>query len=130
MSKKNTGQGFGLAVIGLILLAAAFFITFYGKKCILGTIIAVVSATLSTAAYIEARRGGGPRKFTLSILLIAWLGAIFSIIWTASGSKRVEKMNVPVQEVAPEVENEIDKEKKLEELEEKAEELEEPDSID
>jgi len=125
MSKENTSQGFGLALTGFALLAGAFFVTFYLKQCIFGSIIAVISAVLATAGFIEARRAGGPRKFTLSILIITWLGAIFSIIWTVSGSTRTETINIPVEEERIiQEETEVDKEKKLEELEEKMEELE------
>lgn len=130
MNKENTGQGFGLAVVSLILLAAAFLIIFYMKKCIPGTIIAIVAGTLSTFAYIEARRGGGPRKFALTILIITWLGAIFSIVWTASGSSRIEKIDIPMEdEVVIEEDNRVDKEKKMEELEKKAQQLEQGDTI-
>ncbi|MGC9343661.1 MAG: hypothetical protein ACP5E3_13235 [Bacteroidales bacterium] len=129
MNKENTGQGFGLAVVSLVLLAAAFIISFYLKKCIPGTIIAIVAATLSTFAYIEARRGGGPRRFALTILIIAWLGALFNIVWTASSSSRVEKIDIPIDsEIIIEEENQVDKEKKLRELEKKAQQLEETDT--
>jgi predicted PurR-regulated permease PerM len=129
MNKENTGQGFGLAVVGLVLLAAAFIISFYMKKCIPGTIIAIVAAILSTFAFVEARKGGGPRRFALTILIITWLGALFNIVWTASSSSRVEIIDVPIdREIIIEEENQIDKEKKLKELEEKAQQLEETDT--
>lgn len=124
MNKENTGQGFGLAVASFILLLAGFITTFYFKKCIPGTIISIVAATLSTFAFIEARRGGGPRKFALTILIIAWLGAIFAVVWTTSGTKRAEKMEAPIEEEIIIDEDQEDKEEKLKELEKKAEQLE------
>jgi len=126
MREKNSKQGFGLATTGLALLAAAFFVTFYLQECIFGVIMAVLGAVLSTAAHIEAGRAGGPRRFTLTILIITWLGAIFSIIWTASSSQRTAQSNIPVEiETSVQKENEADKEQKMKELEEKLEELEE-----
>ena len=130
MSKDTTSQGFGLAVISLILLGLAFLVIFYFEKCIMGTIGAVVAATLATAAYLEARRARGPKQFVLTILVIAWLGAIFTVVWTASGSSRAKSIEVPVNnEVIIEDETEEEKEKRLKELEEKAEQLEEEDTL-
>jgi hypothetical protein len=129
MNKENTGQGSGLAIVSFILLIAGFVTTFIFKKCIPGTIITIVAATLSTFAFIEARRGGGPRKFALTIMIITLLGSIYSIIWTASGTSRMEKREIPIdEEIIMEEENEIDKEKRLRELEKKAEELEKEDT--
>jgi thiol:disulfide interchange protein len=131
MGKENTNQGFGLAITGLALLAAAFLVTFYLKQCIFGAIIAVISAILGTAAFIEARRARGPKQLALTILIITWLGAIFSIVWTASGTKRMDKSVSEVEtETVIETETEIDKEQKLKELEEKMEQLEEEEGKD
>lgn len=126
MSKENSTQGFGLAIISLLLLAVAFVVSFYLSNPILGSIIAVISAILAFAAFFEARRAGGPKKMALSILIITILGAIFSLVWTISDAQKTDTETIIITppEEAPDQPDEVDREKKLRELEEKVEELE------
>ncbi len=125
MSNENSTQGFGLAIISLLLLAVAFVVSFYLNNSILGTIIAIISAILAFAAFFEARRASGPKKMALSILVITILGAIFSLAWTISDAQKTdtETMIVTPPDVPGEP-DEVDAEDRLKELEEKIEELE------
>ena len=125
MSKDNSTQGFGLAIMSLLLLGVAFVVSFYMKNSILGSIIAVVSAILAFAAFFEARSAVGLKKLALSILIIAILGAIFSLVWTISDTQKTRNETIIITPPeTPETPDEVDTEEKLKELEEKIEELE------
>ncbi len=125
MSKENSTQGFGLAILSLLLLAVAFVVTFYMKNFILGSIIAIISAIMAFAAFFEARRAGGPKRLALTILIITILGAGFSLIRTISSTQQSTDETIIIEPPeSPDESDEVDSEKKLRELEEKAEELE------
>lgn len=129
MSENTNKQGFGLALTALIIMAVAFFVTFYLNQCIFGSIIALVAAILSTVAFIEARRANGPGRFTLTILVITILGLLFNILWTASASRRGSEQEIIIESPEdPSAAPEKDLEKKGKEMEELLEELEQ-DSI-
>ncbi len=127
MRKENSTQGSGLAILSLLMLAVAFLITFYMHNSILGSIIAVISAILAFAAFFEARRAGGPRQMALTILIIAILGAIFSLVWTISAAQKTETETLIISppEVTPDKPDEMNTKERLKELEKKAEKLEE-----
>ena len=127
MESETSGQGSGLSVAGIAILALAFVITFLLKQCIFGAILAIISAILATAGYIESKRTGGPGKISIAILLIALAGMIVHIAWIASGpamDKSGKETEILIDTMEREKGDDEDKGKILEELEEKAEELE------
>ncbi len=124
MKKENSTQGFGLAVASIVILAVAFIIIFFLQNQILATIIALFSAIIAAAAYIEARRANGPRKFTLTCLIIAILGAFFAFLYTGTDKIPGPVKKAPEEIVVPPDPDVPDPDGKLDELQEKAEELE------
>ena len=123
MSSDQSSHGFGLAVTSLFTLAAAYLVLFYVSNPVFSALVGLLSAIIGSAAYLEARRANGPKKFTASILLLAILGTLFILVKAGlTGTEDPENdLKDPQKEVVIEKDNEREKARELEEKLEKLE---------
>ena len=126
MKKERSNHGFGLAVFGIVLLAAAFVTINFSSNTLIASIIAFLSAIMSTAAYFEARRANGPRTFALTIFILTILGTFIILIWTGNirhftgkddGTLIIEKQEESVTPTGDQAKKMKEMEKVIEELE-------------
>ena len=123
MERDQSSHGFGLGVFGLLLLAAAYVVMFNVSNPIFAALLGLLSAIIGAAAYLEARRANGAKKFAIAVLLLAVLGTLFILVragvYDSSGSgKDLRKTEEEF------IREKDDLNKKIEELEKKLEKLE------
>ena len=126
MKKERSNHGFGLALFSIVLLAVAFLTLNFSSNTLVASIIAFLSAIMSTAAYFEARRTNGPRTFSLSILVLTILGAFIILIWTGNIRHFSDKDNgaIIIEKQEETVTHSGDQARKMKEMEKVIEELE------
>lgn len=122
MNKEKSTQGFGLAVFSLILLLIAFVGVLSGRKIsFIASLIGILSVVFAIAAFFEARRANGAKRFALISIIITILGTYLIFAWTGSLKQLPFSKNPPSQEkIIPVDTNSNDASKLIE----KAEELE------
>lgn len=85
MEKERSTHGFGLAVFSLVLLGLALVGVLSGRKiCVIASIISILSVVFAAAAYFEARRANGARKFALIAVIITIIGAYLVLAWSGT----------------------------------------------
>lgn len=124
MNSNQSSHGFGLGVFALLLLTSAFVVMFYVANPIFASLLGLLSAIIGAAAYIEARRANGPRKFATTVLLLAVFGTLLIILMAGINKSADSDQGINRTEKELKRENE-DLNKKIDELEKKLEKLEE-----
>ena len=124
MSNDKSSHGFGLGVFGLLLLATALLVMYYVSNPVFAALLGLLSAITASAAYLEARRANGPKKFAITVLLLAILGTFLILVKAglSESSDHVEIIENKQEELFLDQDN---KDKRAEDLEKKLEKLEE-----
>jgi thiol:disulfide interchange protein len=124
MERDQSSHGFGLGVFGLLLLASAYLVMFNISNPIFAALLGLLSAIIGAAAYLEARRANGPKKFAMTVMLLAVLGTLF-ILARAGLTDSASPVNDFRKTEMELIKEKDDLNRKIEELEKKLEKLEE-----